>query len=127
MKHWLLFATVLLGISSAASAQKHVDANAYTQHSTEYNNQVVKISNIILFKPSSRDEWYAVQFRECPKGYTPIAIQFPDLGYRGRFMIHQNLAGTFAENQHIIADVVIEVNLNGPSMFSVVTYVEPHR
>ncbi|MDA0686634.1 MAG: hypothetical protein O3C22_07400 [Bacteroidetes bacterium] len=127
MKHWLLFATVLLGICSSAHAQKHVDANAYTQHPAEYNNQVVKISNIILIKPSSRDEWYAIQFRECPKGYNPIAIQFPDLGYRGRFMIHQNLAGTFVENQHIIADVVIEVNLNGPSMFSVVTYVEPHR
>lgn len=127
MRHWLLFALVLLGGYTKAYAQKHVDANAYTQHPAEYNNQVVKISNIILIKPSSRDELYAIQFRECPKGYTPIAIQFPDLGYRGRFMIHQNLAGTFAENQHIVADVVIEVNLNGPTMFSVVTYVEPHR
>ncbi|MFM1899290.1 MAG: hypothetical protein RL577_1530, partial [Bacteroidota bacterium] len=90
MKHWLLFFGFLLGFGSNVHAQKHVDANAYTQNPADYNNQVVKISNIILIKPSSSDEFYSFQFRDCPNGYTPISIQFPDLGYRGRFMIHQN-------------------------------------
>ncbi len=125
MKPWFLFGLAWFCFISMGQAQKHVDANAFTQHPEQFNNQVVKISNIILIKPSSRDPQYAQSFQDCPKGYTPIVVQFPDLGFKGRFMIHQNLASTFAENQHIMADVVIEVNLNGPRMFNVVTYVAP--